>query len=67
VFVSTVNVSVGGNSFVDLYCKRGDPRIKLVIFGSNPEERAGEFYVCLRFVDDDVLALQVLMLVGIVQ
>jgi len=67
-FVSTVNASVGGNSFVDLYCKRGDPRIKLVIFGSNPEERAGEFYVCLRFVDDDdVLALHVLMLVGMVQ
>ena len=31
-FVSTVNASVGGNSFVDLYCKRGDPRMKLVIF-----------------------------------
>ena len=67
-FMSTVNASVGGNSFVDLYCsKRGDPRMKLVIFGSNPEEWAGEFYVCLRFVDDNVLALHVLMLVGMVQ
>jgi len=66
-FVSTVNASAGGNSFVDLYCKRGDPRMKLVIFGSNPEERAGEFYVCLRFVDADVLALHVLMLVGMVK
>ncbi|KAL3780326.1 hypothetical protein ACHAW5_002891 [Stephanodiscus triporus] len=29
-----------GNSFIDLYCKKGDPRLRLVIFGSNPEERA---------------------------
>jgi hypothetical protein len=42
-FVSAMNASVGGNSFVDLYCERGDPRIRLVIFGSNPDERAGEF------------------------
>ncbi|KAL3823575.1 hypothetical protein ACHAXA_002916 [Cyclostephanos tholiformis] len=39
-FVSTLNASVGGNSFVDLHCVRGDPKLKLVIFGSNPEERA---------------------------
>ena len=41
--------------------------MKLVIFGSNPKEWAGEFYVCLCFVDDNVLALHVLMLVGMVQ
>ena len=39
--VSTLNAYVGGDSYIDLYCKKGDTRLKLVIFGSNPEERAG--------------------------
>ena len=41
--VSNLNARIGGNCFIDLYCKRGDPWLKLVIFGSNAEERAGMF------------------------
>ena len=39
--VSTLNDHIGGNSYIDLFCRKGDPRLKLVVFGSNPEERAG--------------------------
>ena len=49
--VSNLNASVCGgcsNSFIDLYCKKGEPRIKLVIFSSNPEERAGT--CCVAFL-----------------
>jgi len=44
-FVSTMNASIGGNSFIDLYAEKGDPRSKLVIFGLNPEERACKFHL----------------------
>lgn len=40
--VTNMNARVGGNTFIDLYWKKGDPRFNLVIFGSNMEERAGE-------------------------
>jgi hypothetical protein len=40
--VTNINARVGGNTFIDLYWKKGDPRLNLVIFGSNMEERAGE-------------------------
>jgi len=46
--VSNLNGCIGGNSFIDLYCKKGDPRLKLVIFGSNPEERAATVKLVLR-------------------
>ncbi len=36
-FVLAVNASAGGNSFVNLCCVRGDPRMKLVISRLNPE------------------------------
>mmetsp|Transcript_22822 Transcript_22822/g.43020 ORF Transcript_22822/g.43020 Transcript_22822/m.43020 type:complete len:566 (-) Transcript_22822:4859-6556(-) len=45
--VSNLNASIGGNSFIDLYCKKGDPRLKLVIFGSNPDERAGKLMILM--------------------
>ncbi len=40
--VSNMNARVGGNTFIDFYWKKGDPRLNLVIFSSNMEERAGE-------------------------
>jgi len=40
--VANLNASIGGDTYIDLYCKKGDHRLKLVIFGSNPEERAGK-------------------------
>jgi hypothetical protein len=43
-FVLTMNADLGGNSFIDLYAAKGDPGLKLVVFGSNPEERAGKFH-----------------------
>ncbi|KAL7529131.1 hypothetical protein ACHAXR_005615 [Thalassiosira sp. AJA248-18] len=46
--VSKLNDNIGGSSFIDLYCKKGDPRLKLVIFGSNPEERAATVKLVLR-------------------
>ena len=46
--VSNLNASFGGTSFVDLYCKKGDPKLKLVIFGSNPEERLALVRLVLR-------------------
>ena len=42
-FVLTINADLGGNSFIDLYASKGDLRLKLVVFGSNPEERASKF------------------------
>ena len=46
--VTTLNASIGGTaSFIDLYCKKDDPRLKLVIFASKPEERAGKCIVIL--------------------
>lgn len=46
--VSSMNARIGGNSFIDLYWKKGDPRLNLVIFGSNMEERAGELNAALQ-------------------
>ena len=48
--VSNLNASIGGSSYIDLYCKKDSPRLKLIIFSSNPEERVGEyvFIVCLE-------------------
>mmetsp|Transcript_39804 Transcript_39804/g.83179 ORF Transcript_39804/g.83179 Transcript_39804/m.83179 type:complete len:806 (-) Transcript_39804:89-2506(-) len=52
--VSNLNASIGGNSFIDLYCKKGDPRLKLVIFGSNPDERAATVKLVLRSLPESV-------------
>jgi len=47
--VSNLNASIGASSsYIDLYCKKDSPRLKLVIFSSNPEERVGEW--CVLFV-----------------
>ena len=49
--VSNLNASIGsGGSYIDLYCKKDSPRLKLVIFSSNPEERVGEWCVLLFVV-----------------
>ena len=48
--VSNMNSVVGGDAFVDLYCRKGDPRLKLAVFASNPEERAGEWLVYESFL-----------------
>ena len=40
--VTNLNSSIGGSSYIDLYCKKDSPRLKLIIFSSNPEERVGE-------------------------
>ena len=41
--VSNLNASIGGSSsYIDLYCKKNDPRLKMVIFSSNAEERVGK-------------------------
>ena len=47
--VSNLNSSIG-SSYIDLYCKKDSPRLKLVIFSSNPEERVGEWllFVCCK-------------------
>jgi hypothetical protein len=68
-FVSILNASVGGNSFVDLHYKKGDPKLKLVIFGSNPEERAGEFllFLCLQLCMNADPAELMLLLIGMSQ
>jgi len=44
--VTNLNASIG-SSYIDLYCKKDSPRLKLVIFSSNPEERVGEWCVLL--------------------
>jgi len=46
--VSNLNARIGGNSFVDLYCRKDDPRLRLVVYGSNPEERAAAVSLVLR-------------------
>jgi len=38
--IFNLNASIGGDNFIDMYCKKGDPRLHFVVFGSNPEERA---------------------------
>jgi len=43
--VSSLNNLIGYNSHIDLYWKEGDPRLRLVIFGSNADERAGEHLI----------------------
>ena len=48
--VTTLNASIGGTSFIDLYCKKDDPRLKLVIFASGPEERAGKCIVIILYL-----------------
>ena len=47
--VTNLNASIG-SSYIDLYCKKNSPRLELVIFSSNPEERVGEwcFVVCRK-------------------
>lgn len=49
--ITNLNASIGsGGSYIDLYCKKDSPRLKLVIFSSNPEERVGEWcFVCSCF------------------
>ena len=39
--VSSLNDRIGMNSHIDLFWKHGDTSLKLVIFGSNVDERAG--------------------------
>jgi len=47
--VTNLNASIGASSsYIDLYCKKDSPRLKFVIFSSNPEERVGEW--CVLFV-----------------
>ncbi|KAL9188180.1 hypothetical protein ACHAXT_006558 [Thalassiosira profunda] len=46
--VTNLNSIVGWSSFIDLYCKKGDPWLKLVVFGSNPEERAATVKLVLK-------------------
>ncbi|KAL3779146.1 hypothetical protein ACHAWO_002841 [Cyclotella atomus] len=41
-FVISLNKRVGFNSHIDLFWKNGDPRLKLVIFGTNKKEQAGK-------------------------
>jgi hypothetical protein len=43
--VSSLNAQIGLNSHIDLFWKTGDPLLRLVIFGSNLEERAGEYRI----------------------
>ena len=38
--VSRLNSQIGMGSFIDLYFVKGDPTLKVVIFASNPAERA---------------------------
>lgn len=45
--VSLLNARIGFNSHIDLYWKAGDPLLRLVIFGSNLEEQAGEYLAVL--------------------
>jgi len=46
--VSNLNASIsGGGLYIDLYCKKDSPRLKLVIFSSNSEERVGKCLFCL--------------------
>jgi hypothetical protein len=40
--VSSLNDRIGMNSHIDIFWEKGDPRMKLVVFGSNLEERAGK-------------------------
>ena len=57
-FVLTMNAGLGGNSFIDLYAAKGDPRLKLVVFGSNPEERAGKCSCCSISAFSYIICLQ---------
>jgi hypothetical protein len=41
-FITSLNRRIGFNSHIDLFWKNGDPKLKLVIFGTNKEEQAGK-------------------------
>lgn len=47
--VSSLNDRIGTNSHIDLCWKHGDTSLKLVIFGSNIDERAGTSFLCQLF------------------
>ncbi|KAL7517025.1 hypothetical protein ACHAWX_001986 [Stephanocyclus meneghinianus] len=48
--VSSLNARIGLNSHIDLFWKTGDPRLRLVVFGSNLEERAGGYHIIVLLV-----------------
>ncbi|KAL3803729.1 hypothetical protein HJC23_003783 [Cyclotella cryptica] len=50
--VSSLNARIGLNSHIDLFWKTGDPRLRLVIFGSNAEERAATVKLVLRHLPE---------------
>lgn len=46
--VTNLNFQLGMSSFIDLYYIKGDPTLKLVIFGANPSERAATTKFVIR-------------------
>lgn len=50
--VLKLNASIGDNSFIDLYWRKGEPQLKLVIFSSNAEERAATVKLVLRHLPE---------------
>mmetsp|Transcript_21539 Transcript_21539/g.44454 ORF Transcript_21539/g.44454 Transcript_21539/m.44454 type:complete len:708 (-) Transcript_21539:444-2567(-) len=40
--IDSLNERIPGDTHIEFYCVRGQPKLYLVIFGSNPEDRAGE-------------------------
>jgi len=53
-----LNEVVGGDTYIDLYARKGDPLLRLVVFGSNSEERAIAVKILLGRLPDAVQLVQ---------
>lgn len=49
-----MNEVVGGDTYIDLYARECDPLLRLVVFGSNLEERAIAVKILLGRLPDSV-------------